>query len=193
MQLEEQPPYIITPLGPQHERAAFTCSEPSLDAYLQRQASQDIKRDLAACYILSQRDSSTIIGYYTLSASSVEMADLPADLAKKAGRYRLIPAVLLGRLAVATAYQGQGMSGLLLVDALRRTLRTGVGVKMVIVDALNEPAARFYEHYDFQRFADQPLHLYLPTTAIRTLFPEDETPSDADDSQRNRDASAYVE
>jgi len=174
VQSEEQPPYGITPLGPQHDRAAFTCGEPSLDTYLQRQVSQDIKRDLAACYVLAQQGSSTIVGYYTLSASSVELATLPAELTKKAGRYQLIPAVLLGRLAVATAYQRQGMSGLLLVAALRRTLRTGVGVKLMIVDALNESAARFYEHYDFRRFADQPLRLYLSTAAIRTLFPEDE-------------------
>lgn len=178
MQSEEQPPYGITPLGPQHDRAVFSCGEPSLDSYLQRQVSQDVKRDLAACYVLSQPGNATIIGYYTLSASTVELADLPAELAKKAGRYKLIPAVLLGRLAVAQAFQGQGMSALLLMDALRRTLRTGVGVKLVIVDALNESAARFYEHYDFRSFVDHPLRLFLPTAAIRALFPEDEAPSE---------------
>ncbi len=173
MQQEEQPPYVIAPLGSQHDRAAFTCGEPSLDAYLQRQASQDVKRDLAACYVLAKRGSAEIIGYYTLSASSIELAEMPAELVKKAGRYPLIPTVLLGRLAVAQRFQRQGMSELLLVDALRRTLRTGVGVKLVIVDALNDSAAHFYEHYDFRRFADQPLRLYLSTADIRELFPAD--------------------
>jgi GNAT superfamily N-acetyltransferase len=173
MQQEEQPPYVIAPLGLRHDRAAFTCGEPSLDAYLQRQASQDVKRHLAACYVLTQRYSAEIIGYYTLSASSIELANVPAELAKKAGRYPLIPTVLLGRLAVAQRFQRRGMSELLVMDALRRTLRTGVGVKLVIVDALNDSTAHFYEHYDFRRFADRPLRLYLPVNAIRELFPED--------------------
>lgn len=163
-------PYVIAPLGPQHDRAAFTCGEPSLDSYLQRQASQDVKRDLAACYVLSERVSGALIGYYTLSASSIELNDLPPTLAKKAGRYALVPAALLGRLAVDRRWQGQGMSSLLLMDALRRTLRTGIAVKLVIVDALNESAARYYERYQFQRLADNSLRLFLPTATIRELF-----------------------
>jgi GNAT superfamily N-acetyltransferase len=175
-----QPPYIIVPLGAGYDRATFSCGEPSLDGYLQRQASQDVKRDLAACYVLAERDRATIIGYYTLSATSVELTDLPPALAKKSGRYPLVPAVLLGRLAVDHRFQGQGMSGLLLMDALRRTLRTGLGIKLMVVDALNDSAARFYEHYDFRRFEDQPLRLYLPLSAIRELFPIDiDTPPGA--------------
>lgn len=172
-----QPPYTITPLESQHDRAAFSCGEPSLDGYLQRQASQDIKRDLAACYVLAERGSATILGYYTLSATSVELTDLPSALAKKSGRYSLVPAVLLGRLAVDQRFHGQGLSGLLLVDALRRTLRTGIGVKLVVVDALNESAARYYEHYSFHRLADRPLRLYLPADTIRQLLPDDDQPS----------------
>ncbi len=174
--MASQPPYSIAPLGAQHDRAAFSCGEPSLDSYLQRQASQDVRRDLAACYVLTRGDSATIIGYYTLSASSIELIGLPPELVKKSGRYPLVPAVLLGRLAVDQRFQGQGMSGLPLMDALRRALRTGVGVKLMIVDALNDSAARFYEHYDFRRFADQPMRLYLPLSAIRDLFPEDAPP-----------------
>lgn len=166
-----EPLYAITPLGPQHDRAAFSCGEPSLDGYIQRQASQDVKRNLAACYVLSESGGATILGYYTLSASSVELTELPPALAKKSGRYALVPAVLLGRLAVDQRFQGQGMSGLLLIDALRRVLRTGIGVKLVLVDALNDSAAHYYEHYGFHRLTDQPLRLFLPADAIRELFP----------------------
>ncbi len=165
---------VIEPLASHHDRAAFSCGEPLLDAYIKTQAGQDIKRDLAVCYILCERDSSIIIGYYSLSASSVEPTSLPATLAKKSGHYRLVPAVLLGRLAVDRRFQGQGISPLLLVDALRRVLRTGVGVKLVIVDALSEKAAQFYEHFEFKRFADSPHRLYLPTSTIRDLFPSDD-------------------
>lgn len=165
--------YAIAPLGPQHDRKQFACGEPSLDDYIQRQAGQDVKRDLAACFVLSERDSAANIGYYTLSASSVEFSDLPTTLAKKSGRYAHIPAVLLGRLAVDRQYQGQGMSGLLLVDALRRIAKVEIGVKLVIVDALNDSAASYYEHYGFTRFEDLPMRLYLPTATIRELYPED--------------------
>lgn len=176
--MEQHAPYRIAPLEPQHNRAAFSCGEPSLDGYLQRQASQDVKRELAACYVLSPQSSDEVIGYYTLSASSVELTDLPAAMAKKSGRYSLIPAVLIGRLAVSQQFQGQGMSGLLLVDALQRVLRTGVGVKLVVVDALNASAVTFYEHYDFRRFEDHPMRLYLPSSAIRELLLED-SPTDS--------------
>lgn len=173
--------YEIVPLAPHHDRAALSCGEPSLDSYLRTQANQDVKRDLAACYVLCERGNSDVIGYYTLSASSVELTDLPADLAKKSGRYRLVPAVLLGRLAVDQRYQGRGMSTLLLVNALRRVLRTGVCVKFLLVDALHEHAAQFYEHFDFRRFEDQPLRLYLPLSKVRDIFPEDTSATESAD------------
>ncbi len=96
----------IEPLAPHHDRAAFSCGEQTLDAYIQRQAGQDMRRDLAACYVLCAQGSSEIIGYYTLSATSVELTELPRDLAKTSGRHQLVPAVLLGRLAVATTFAG---------------------------------------------------------------------------------------
>jgi predicted N-acetyltransferase YhbS len=101
------------------------------------------------------------------------LTDLPPALAKKPGRYPLVPAVLLGRLAVDSRRQGQGLCTLLLMNALRRVLRTGIGVKLMLVDALHEKAATFYEHFEFIRFADAPLRLYLPVSAICDLFPED--------------------
>ena len=167
-----QQQYVIAPLGTQHDRAAFSCGEPSIDTYIQRQATQDVKRDLAACYVLSERESTTLLGYYTLGASSIELTGIPPELAKKSGRYPLVPAVLLGRLAVDQRFHGQGLSALLLIDALRRVLPTGIGVKLVLVDALHEHAATFYEHYGFHRFRDIPLRLYLPVSTIRDLYEE---------------------
>jgi GNAT superfamily N-acetyltransferase len=160
------PAYVIQPLGPQHDRKGFQCGEPSLDEYLQRQVGQDVKRDLAACYVLTEPESAAILGYYPLSASSAELHDLPPDLAKKSARYPLVPAVLLGRLAVARSAHGRGLGAVLLADALGRALRTGIGVKLVVVDALSEAAAAFYEHHGFQRFHDTALRLFLPVSTI---------------------------
>jgi len=162
----------IVSLAPHHDRATFACGEPSLDNYIRRQASQDVKRDLAACYVLCKPGESRIMGYNTLSATSVSLTSLPDDLLKKAGRYPLVPAVLLGRLAVDQTYRKQGWGEYLLLDALHRILQTGVGVKFVLVDALDEQAAQFYERFEFQRLKN-PSSLYLSVSAIRDIFPDE--------------------
>ena len=163
--------YDVEPLASHHDRAAFSCAASSLNDYIHRQAGQDMKRDLAACYVLCPRTSPIIIGYYTLTATSVEFTALPLELVKKSGRYPLVPAILLGRLAVDSKFTGQGMSTILLLDALRHTLHTGVGVKLLIVDALNERAAAFYERREFRRFEANPLRLYMPVSKVRDIFP----------------------
>lgn len=170
-------PYAFEPLDPsRHDRAAFSCGEPPLDAYLKTQANQDMRRDLALCYVLCERGGAEIIGYYTLSSCAVELTGLPRDITKSAGGYRALPAVLLGRLAVAATFRGQGMGSHLLLDALRRGLRAGIAIKLVVVDALHETAAAFYLHHGFRRFEDHPLRLYLPMAHVRQLVPTEAPP-----------------
>lgn len=165
-----------------HDRAAFSCGEPALDAYLKTQASQDMKRDLALCWVLCEQGSTTIIGYYTLTPCSVEVAQLPRDLARSSGRYHTVPAVLLGRMGVDTKYRGQGIGGHVLLDALRRSLRGGFAFKLIVVDALHETAAGFYLHHGFKRLReDDPLRLYVPMTYVRMLFPA-EAPAEDDEA-----------
>lgn len=164
----------IQPLASRHDRAAFSCGVPSLAAYIRTQAGQDVRRDLAICYILSEPGRSLIIGYYTLSATSIDAISLPAVLAKKYGRYHVLPATLIGRLAVDSRYRDQGLGETLLLDALRRTLRTGIASMAIIVDALNESAASFYERYGFRRFEDDRMRLYLTMSKVREIFPGEE-------------------
>ena len=168
-------PYTFEPLDPsRHDRAAFACGEPQLDTYLKTQARQDMDRDLALCYVLCEQGNSTIIGYYTLSSYSVALAELPPEQAKSAGRYKTVPAVLLGRLAIAMPYHGQRMSKFLLIDALRRSWRSGIAIKLVVVDALHEAAGAFYEHHGFRRLQeDNSLRLYVPMAHVRALFPNE--------------------
>ena len=166
--------YDFEPLASSHDRAAFSCTEPALEGYLKHQASQDVKRHLATCFILvAQPGDTTIIGYFTLTSYMVEVNDLPANIAKTSGHYPRVPAVLLGRLAVDVRFQGQGWGSVLVVGALRRVLRarTSIAVKLVAVDALHEQAAAFYEHLGFHRFADHPLSLYVTIDEVMALFP----------------------
>jgi GNAT superfamily N-acetyltransferase len=153
----------IEPLGAHHDRAAFSCGEPALDAYLQRQASQDIRRRIAQVFVAVGDLPHAIVGYYSLSAASFDRADLPPALARRLPRYP-VPAAILGRLAVDRAHQGSGLGELLLLDAVHRVLRASeaMAVHAVVVDAKNERVERFYGRYGFLAFPGHPRRLFLP-------------------------------
>jgi GNAT superfamily N-acetyltransferase len=159
----DEPPPGIEPLGPHHDRAAFTCGEPELDAYLQRQATQDVRRRVARVFVAVGETPERIAGYYSLSATSVEKSELPPPLAKRLPHYP-VPAALLGRLAVDRAYQGRRFGETLLLDAVRRVIRAGssLAVYAMVVDAKNERAEKFYARYGFIPFASEPRRLFLP-------------------------------
>lgn len=103
-----------------------------------------------------------VAGYYTLSAASVDLSNIPVALARKLPRYPAIPAIRLGRLAVSTALCGQGLGAALLWDALERAAKVEIGAFALLVDAKDESAARFYAHHGFTAFADRPLLLFRP-------------------------------
>jgi GNAT superfamily N-acetyltransferase len=124
---------------------------------------------MAAPFVLVLPDG-MIAGYYTLSAMSVQIAELPAQTVRKLPRYPLVPATLLGRLAVDRRHQGKGYGRFLLGDALYRAARSEIASFAVIVDAKDENARRFYERESFLPFPDQPMKLFRPMTDIRRLF-----------------------
>ncbi len=166
--------WIIEPLGKTHNRAAFSCGVPALDDYLQRRASQDAKRRVAAPFMLIEAGGEAVCGYYTLSQMAVEIEDLPEDIAKKLPKYPMAPVTLLGRLAVDVRFRGQGLGEYLLMDALRRswTLSREIAAMAVLVDAKDEDAASFYESYDFRRLPGRRNRLFLPMAMLDRLFAE---------------------
>jgi hypothetical protein len=91
-----------------------------LDRYLKQQAGQDARRRVAAPFVLVETGSMNICGYYTLSAFSIELAELPPDIAKQLPRYPVVPATLLDRLAVDSRFHSQKLGAFLLLDALQR-------------------------------------------------------------------------
>ena len=118
---------------------------------------------MSAVFVLSAIEGDAVVGYYALSACEVEPSSLPLAMARRLPR-RAIPATLIGRLALDLRYRGQGLGGLLLVNALARASAASreVGAMLVIVDAKDEPARGFYERYGFVQFEDEPLRLFLP-------------------------------
>lgn len=155
-----------------HDKAGFTCGVDTLDRYLNTQAGQDIKRKANAVFALSPREQPTrILGYYTVCSLALEQGHVPEAARKHMPRYPLVSATLIGRLAVATDCQGRGLGSLLLADALKRAYQATdtVGSSMVVVDAIDEPAARFYGAHGFLRLPDSP-RLVIPMRLIgRTL------------------------
>jgi ribosomal protein S18 acetylase RimI-like enzyme len=165
----DEPVPVIEPLGPHHDRAAFACGEPALDAYLQRQASQDIRRRVAQVFV-ALGAIGKIVGYYSLSAANFQKEELPSPLAKRLPHYP-VPAAVLGRLAVDREQQGHGLGETLLLDAIRRVIRasTMMAVYAIIVDAKNARAQAFYERYGFRAFASEPRRLFLPLETFEKL------------------------
>jgi GNAT superfamily N-acetyltransferase len=159
----------VEPLVSSHDRSGFESGVEPLDRYLRTQASQDARKNMAAPFVLLLADG-TIAGYYTLSSTSVQLPELPAQIVRKLPRYPLVPATLLGRLAVDRRQQGKGYGRFLLADALYRASRSEVASFAVIVDAKDENARRFYERESFLPFPDQPMKLFRPMADIEQLF-----------------------
>jgi GNAT superfamily N-acetyltransferase len=159
----------VEALGPQHDRAGFQSGVEPLDRYFRVQAGQDARKNMAAPFILILPDGA-IGGYYTLSATAVQLAEFPAQTIKKLPRYPLVPATLLGRLAVDQRHQGRGYGRYLLADALFRSLRSEIASFAVVVDAKDDNARRFYERESFLAFPDQPMKLFRPMAQIAKLF-----------------------
>lgn len=158
-----EPPVRIEQFGRHHDRGAFSCGEPALDIYLQRQAFQDVRRRVARVFVAAGDAPGRIAGYYSLSATSFEKAELPSPAAGRLPHYP-VPAAVLGRLAVDASYQGTGLGEILLLDAIRRVIRASasIAVYAIVVDAKNGRARTFYERYGFLSFASQPDRLFLP-------------------------------
>lgn len=149
--------YRIELLG-KHARAQFDSGSLELDEYLRERVSQDMRRRVASCFVAVD-DAGEVAGYYTLAATSLVLDQLSDERAKRLPRYPAIPAVLLGRLAVAQTHQGQRLGGALVADALLRATRSEVMAYAMVVDAKNDSAACFYAHLGFERLGDDPRRL----------------------------------
>ena len=166
----------LEPLTGHHDRNGFDCGVEILNVWLKQTALQHQVKGISRSFVAVPADdaavrswaesgypvvASSILGFYALTSAFVLTDDLPASQAK---RYpRQIPVTRLGRLATRSDMQGQGLGQLLLADAVNRarTAAQAVGSAGLFVDAKNEAAARFYQHYGFTPSAEQPLKLFL--------------------------------
>lgn len=164
----------IEPLNNSHDRSLFDCGVEALDRYLKELAKQELQRRTAAVFVLVREGKSSILGYYTLSQSSVLLADLPERRRKKLPRYPQVPTTLLGRLATDRSGRGKGYGELLLMDALKRAWQASQQVASFamivdVIEVLPDPLP-FYLRYDFEPLPTQARRLFLPLQSCDSLF-----------------------
>lgn len=164
--------YLTVPLDPSHVKDQFDCGKDLLSRYLRQQAKQDVKRHLAACFVLTNPDR-FVMGYYTLSSASIPRDVLPEEIIRKLpGPYHHLPVTLLGRLAIDKSVFGQGYGALLLIDALKRAYKTSlesIASMAVVVDPIDEEAIGFYRKYGFVLLPDSG-KMFVPMGTVAGLF-----------------------
>src|SRR3954447_22205675 len=149
-------------------REGFDCGKPPLNDFLRALVSQYEKRNLGRTYVALEGEDQRVLGYYTLASGAIEVESLPANQAKRLPRHA-VPVILLARLAVDQSVHGRGVGGLLLRDALTRSLDLSgkLGIHAVVVDALDAGAKTFYERFGFMPLTDDEMRLFLPLSTIR--------------------------
>jgi ribosomal protein S18 acetylase RimI-like enzyme len=164
-------PFLFDTLGANHDRTAFGSGDDALDRYFQTQVTQDIRRRITNCFVVVEVATGHVAAYYTLSAASIPLVDLPPDETKRLPRYPTLPAVRIGRLAVDRRFQRRGLGELMLMNAVHRTVQDAAAAFALLVDAKNDLVAGFYRRYGFRPIAGKPRTLFLPlATAQRTLL-----------------------
>lgn len=163
--------FLTETLDSSHIKKEFSCGKEMLDNYIQKQASQDVKRKLSACFVFVGEDK-IVQGYYTLSNNGITLEQVPESFKKKLPMsYASIPTTLLGRLAVGKKFKGNGLGKLLLIEALKRSylISKEIGSFAVIVDPIDEDAENFYTKYGFIKLPDSG-KMFLPMNTIQQLF-----------------------
>lgn len=154
-----------------HSVERFACGRSSLDRWLREYAGQGQRRDMSRTFVAARPDGE-IVGYYTLVAGQVEQDQATSSVRAGTSKHFPIPICLVARLAVDRGSQGRGLGAGLLLDALRRAVGAAelVGIRAVVVHALDDEAARFYEHYSFAPLGDEPRTLMVPLVAVRAVL-----------------------
>ena len=157
------------PLADSHDVSRFSSGVPGLDAWLKGNARQNEARGGARTHVAC--DGNRVVGFYSLAASAVERRRVPSRVGRSMPEPVLV--ILLGQIAVDTHYQGRGLGSDLLVEAAKRALSAAavIGVRAIIVQALDERAKSFCVRFGFRPFSErEPLMLLLRISELRALL-----------------------
>jgi GNAT superfamily N-acetyltransferase len=154
-----------------HDVEEFTCGRESLDRWLRAYASQSQRRDAARTFVTAD-NGGRVLGYYTLVAGQIEHQGATESVRRGMSRHFPIPVAIIARLAVDETQQGKGLGRSLLLDALRRILRASneLAVRAVIVDAIDDAAATFYQRFGFEASHLEARLLMVQLAAVRNAL-----------------------
>lgn len=155
-----------------HSREGFSCGSEPLDRYLKQQARQDAEKRVAAAFVMVEPPGSHVLGFYTLSAASINVGQVPQNLAKRLPRYPDMPVTLIGRLARDLSLKGQDAGEFLLMDALARAfdISRSIASMAVVVDVKHDQAENFYQSFGFEVVQRDPVRMFLPMATVAKLF-----------------------
>lgn len=159
----------VEALSKAHDVSRFDCgAHPALNLWLQRHALQNQASNSARTYVVHR--SQAVAGYYSITAGSIAHESATRRAAQGLARHP-IPVALLARLAVHSAEQGKRLGEALLKDAMVRIERASdiLGIRAILVHAIDERARSFYERYEFEPCPDDPLHLLLLMKDLRRI------------------------
>lgn len=143
------------PYNRKYNRKNFSCGKPSLDNYILKNATKDVKAGVCTCFVVVN-DQEEVVAYYTLSTESIPKEDAPTEF-QKVIKYESIPVILLGRLARDNSLKGRGYGRFMLIEALKRSVNVAkehIGAVAVIVDPIDEEAISYYSKYGFTLLPD---------------------------------------
>lgn len=156
--------YLSERITARHDPAEFACGDQTLDDWLTGSALTADATGTARTYVWTETNK--VVGYFSLCPHEVRRDELPSKLSH--GAPHSIPAILLARLALDRRLHGHGLGASLLLDALTRAADAIeiAGGRLIVVDAIDEPARRFYEHHGFRAAPTRPARLFRKASDV---------------------------
>ncbi|WP_296615476.1 GNAT family N-acetyltransferase [Sphingomonas sp.] len=157
-------PWREEPISKKHDRQAFDCGDRDMNAFLLRYARQSHEQNASKTFCaIDAAVPGKVLGFYTITPSCVAHEDVPAGMVKGLAQHE-VPCFKLARIATHLDLAGQGLGGQLLVAAALRCLRIAAegGGVLLVIDAKNERAAKWYASYGAEPLRDKPLTLVMP-------------------------------
>lgn len=152
-----------------HDRTVFNSGNVDLDSWLRDHSLHASAMNTGRTFVWHSGDD-VVVAYFTVAAHLVTRESLTKRTAR--GSPNVIPSILLARLALDVSLQGQGLGAELLWDALSRAVAANrqAAARLVVVDAVDERAASFYEHFGFEPIPGNPTRLVQKVSSIEAAL-----------------------
>ncbi|MGV3548264.1 GNAT family N-acetyltransferase [Rhizobium sp.] len=156
-----------TLLDAEHDATDFDCGKPALNIWLQRYANGNQRRGFTRVIVVTA--GAQIVGFYGLSPTGVDASLFPRRI-RSGQPPKLIPAILLGQLAVDIRFAGKGIGSSLLRNAFKRAVEAArlIGGPVIIVEAIDENAKAYWVSNGFEPMLDNPSKLFRPVADIES-------------------------